>query len=68
MRNGSKEGATLVTGGERRPQGIEKGYSVRPTVFADVNSRMMTAREENLWPSSVHNSLRRRRRRGFDRQ
>jgi aldehyde dehydrogenase (NAD+) len=47
---GIKEGATLVTGGMGRPEGIEKGYFVRPTVFTDVNNRMTIAREEIFGP------------------
>lgn len=50
IRKGSEEGATLVTGGEGRPHGVDKGYFVRPTVFADVNNRMTIAREEIFGP------------------
>jgi aldehyde dehydrogenase (NAD+) len=50
IHKGSDEGATLVTGGEGRPQGIDKGYFVRPTVFANVNNRMAIAREEIFGP------------------
>src|SRR5579862_3719803 len=50
IHKGIDEGATLVTGGEGRPQGIDKGYFVRPTVFANVNNRMNIAREEIFGP------------------
>jgi aldehyde dehydrogenase (NAD+) len=50
IRKGSEEGATLVAGGEGRPRGVEKGYFVKPTVFGDVNNRMMIAREEIFGP------------------
>ena len=50
IRKGSEGGATLVTGGEGRPQGVDKGYFVRPTVFADVNNGMIIAREEIFGP------------------
>lgn len=50
IQKGSQEGATLVTGGEGRPRGINKGYFVRPTVFANVNNRMTIAREEIFGP------------------
>src|SRR5206468_847247 len=44
------EGATLVCGGAGRPQGLEKGYFVRPTIFADVRPDMTIAREEIFGP------------------
>ncbi len=44
--SGIAEGATLVTGGVGRPPGHERGYFVRPTVFADVTPTMRIAREE----------------------
>ena len=47
---GIKEGATLVTGGLGKPDGLDKGYFVKPTVFADVNNDMMIAREEIFGP------------------
>jgi aldehyde dehydrogenase (NAD+) len=40
IRLGLAEGATLITGGEGRPAGLEQGYFVKPTVFADVRSEM----------------------------
>ena len=47
---GIKDGATLVTGGPGRPAGLDKGYYVRPTVFADVTPHMTIAREEIFGP------------------
>jgi aldehyde dehydrogenase (NAD+) len=47
---GVEEGATLVTGGPGRPEGLERGYYVRPTVFADVHNDMTIAREEIFGP------------------
>ncbi|HEX5207253.1 MAG TPA: aldehyde dehydrogenase family protein [Steroidobacteraceae bacterium] len=47
---GISEGANLVTGGEGRPAGLEKGYFVRPTVFSNVNNDMVIAREEIFGP------------------
>ena len=47
---GIDEGATLVTGGTGRPQGLDKGYYVRPTVFANVRNDMTIAREEIFGP------------------
>jgi aldehyde dehydrogenase (NAD+) len=43
-------GAELVTGGTGRPQGIKRGYFVRPTVFANVRNDMTIAREEIFGP------------------
>lgn len=50
IQKGIDEGATLVTGGPGRPDGLNKGYYVRPTVFADVNNDMTIAREEIFGP------------------
>ena len=47
---GIDEGATLVTGGTGRPEGMETGYYVKPTVFADVTNDMTVAREEIFGP------------------
>jgi aldehyde dehydrogenase (NAD+) len=47
---GISEGATLVTGGPGRPDGLERGYFVRPTVFANVRPDMTVAREEIFGP------------------
>ena len=47
---GIEEGATLVTGGTGKPTGLEQGYYVKPTVFADVTNDMTIAREEIFGP------------------
>ncbi len=47
---GIQEGAKLITGGLGRPEGISKGYFVKPTVFSDVNNEMAIAREEIFGP------------------
>ena len=47
---GIDEGASLVTGGVERPDGLEKGYYVKPTVFADVTNDMTIAKEEIFGP------------------
>jgi aldehyde dehydrogenase (NAD+) len=47
---GIHEGATLVTGGIGRPEGLNRGYYVRPTVFGDVQPHMTIAREEIFGP------------------
>jgi aldehyde dehydrogenase (NAD+) len=50
---GIDEGARLVVGGTGRPEGLEKGYYVRPTVFSDVTNDMTVAREEIFGPVLV---------------
>ncbi|SCW41415.1 aldehyde dehydrogenase (NAD+) [Rhizobium mongolense subsp. loessense] len=50
IRLGLREGATLLTGGEGRPGGVEKGWFARPTIFADVTNQMRIAREEIFGP------------------
>ena len=50
IRLGLEQGATLVTGGEGRPQGLDLGYFVKPTVFADVSNDMDIARDEIFGP------------------
>ena len=47
---GRAEGATLVTGGDDVPDGLERGFYVRPTVFSDVTPDMVVAREEIFGP------------------
>ena len=47
---GIDEGATLVVGGVGRPEGLDKGYYVKPTVFADVTNDMTIAKEEIFGP------------------
>ncbi len=50
IKQGVVEGATLVTGGAEAPEGLARGYYVRPTVFADVTPTMTIAREEIFGP------------------
>jgi aldehyde dehydrogenase (NAD+) len=47
---GQEEGAKVVAGGSGRPEGTEKGWYVRPTVFAEVDNRMRIAQEEIFGP------------------
>ena len=47
---GIAEGAKLVIGGEGRPDGLKKGYYVKPTIFSNVNNNMLIAREEIFGP------------------
>jgi aldehyde dehydrogenase (NAD+) len=50
IERGIQEGATLVCGGTGRPAGSNRGYFVRPTIFADVTPQMTIAREEIFGP------------------
>ena len=50
IEKGIEEGARLVAGGPGRPEGFNRGFFVRPTVFADVNNDMTIAREEIFGP------------------
>ena len=50
IQKGIGEGATLVVGGPGRPEGLDKGWFVKPTVFADVTNDMVIAREEIFGP------------------
>jgi aldehyde dehydrogenase (NAD+) len=50
IQTGIDEGARLVAGGVGRPEGISKGFYVKPTVFADVTKEMTIAREEIFGP------------------
>ena len=50
IETGIKEGATLVTGGLGRPEGLNRGYYVRPTVFGNVTHDMTISREEIFGP------------------
>ncbi len=50
---GIDEGARLVLGGTGRPEGFNRGWYVRPTIFADVNNDMRIAREEIFGPVMV---------------
>jgi aldehyde dehydrogenase (NAD+) len=47
---GIAEGAKVVTGGSGRPDGLTKGYFVKPTIFSNVNNNMTIAREEIFGP------------------
>jgi aldehyde dehydrogenase (NAD+) len=53
IQKGMEEGATLITGGPGKPACLEKGYYVRPTIFADVTNDMTIAREEIFGPVLV---------------
>ena len=53
IQKGIDEGATLVTGGVEPPEGLDKGFFVQPTVFADVTPDMTIAREEIFGPVLV---------------
>ncbi len=50
IETGIAEGARLVAGGPGRPEGLNRGYFVRPTVFADVSNDMTIARQEIFGP------------------
>ena len=50
IKKGIDEGAKLVAGGPGKPEGLDKGYYVKPTVFADVNNDMEIARTEIFGP------------------
>jgi acyl-CoA reductase-like NAD-dependent aldehyde dehydrogenase len=50
IQKGIDEGAKLVTGGPERPEGLDEGYYVRPTVFSDVRNDMTIAQEEIFGP------------------
>jgi aldehyde dehydrogenase (NAD+) len=50
IKKGIDEGATLAAGGTGRPEGLDKGWYARPTVFADVSNDMTIAREEIFGP------------------
>ncbi|MEP2716143.1 aldehyde dehydrogenase family protein [Pseudophaeobacter sp.] len=50
IQQGIDEGAKLVAGGTGRPDGLNKGFYVKPTVFADANNQMVVAREEIFGP------------------
>ncbi len=50
IQQGIDEGATLVVGGPGRPEGLERGYYIQPTVFAHVTNDMTIARQEIFGP------------------
>jgi aldehyde dehydrogenase (NAD+) len=53
IKKGVEEGATLVTGGPGKPEGLAKGHFARPTIFANVRNDMTIAREEIFGPVLV---------------
>jgi aldehyde dehydrogenase (NAD+) len=53
VRIGLEEGARLVCGGSGRPEGIERGYFVKPTIFTDVKPGMRIEQEEIFGPVLV---------------
>ncbi len=53
IQKGLDESAPLVAGGTGRPEGLERGYYVKPTIFADVRSDMVVAQEEIFGPVLV---------------
>ena len=68
IKAGIDEGATLVTGGPGRPEGLDKGFYVKPTVFANVTNDMTIAKEEIFGPVVSILGYDTRRRGGEDRQ
>ena len=50
IQKGIDEGAKVLTGGSEAPEGLEKGFFVRPTVFSDVRPDMTIAQEEIFGP------------------
>jgi acyl-CoA reductase-like NAD-dependent aldehyde dehydrogenase len=50
IRKGEEEGARLLTGGAEPPEGLDRGYFVRPTVFSEVTSEMTIGQEEIFGP------------------
>ncbi len=50
IEKGIEEGAKVICGGPGRPEGIDKGYFIRPTVFSGANNEMTIAREEIFGP------------------
>ncbi|HVQ59959.1 MAG TPA: aldehyde dehydrogenase family protein [Solirubrobacterales bacterium] len=53
IEKGVEEGARLLTGGAEAPEGLDRGYFVRPTVFSDVSREMTIAQEEIFGPVLV---------------
>ena len=53
IEKGIEEGAKVVVGGPGRPEGCDKGFYVRPTVFSEVRNDMTIAREEIFGPVLV---------------
>ena len=53
IKKGIEEGANLVAGGTGRPNGFEKGFYARPTIFGNVSNQMVIAKEEIFGPVLV---------------
>lgn len=53
IRLGLEEGAKIIIGGEGRPEGLQRGWFVRPTIFSGVTNQMRIAREEIFGPVLV---------------
>jgi acyl-CoA reductase-like NAD-dependent aldehyde dehydrogenase len=53
IEKGIEEGARLITGGAEAPEGLERGYFVRPTVFSEVTPEMTIGQEEIFGPVLV---------------
>ncbi|MDO6694668.1 aldehyde dehydrogenase family protein [Aliiglaciecola sp. 3_MG-2023] len=53
IQKGVSEGAVIETGGLGHPEGLDKGYFARPTIFSNVNNDMTIAREEIFGPVMV---------------
>ncbi|CAB4608893.1 unannotated protein [freshwater metagenome] len=53
INKGIEEGAKLIAGGAGAPEGLDKGYYVKPTVFSEVNNKMTIAQEEIFGPVLV---------------
>jgi len=53
IKKGIEEGANLVAGGTGRPNGYEKGFYARPTIFGNVSNQMVVAKEEIFGPVLV---------------
>ena len=53
LQKGIEEGATLVTGGPGKPEGLATGHFVKPTIFANVRNDMVIAQEEIFGPVLV---------------
>ena len=50
IKSGIEEGATLVAGGPEKPEGLQNGYFVKPTIFTNVTNNMRIAKEEIFGP------------------
>ena len=50
IKNGIDEGATLAAGGAELPNGLKKGYFIKPTIFTDVTNKMEIAKKEIFGP------------------